>query len=695
MRKHWKWVCLMIFGLSVLQHSVTAGEDGTVSNPLFAEFNQMMELSRLNKEHIANATTTIIEQSKKSLETIYAIKKENRTFDNTLLALDNIQNDFGKVTYLVYLMNNVQPDADIRDQARASFGDLDKFSTDMGLDEQLYKAMKEYSETAEAKKLTGYKKRFLDETLRDFERNGFALSKEKRDELKTIQNKLSDLSIAFSKNIADYKDFLIVSEKEMDGLPEDYKKPRKQEDGTYKIDLSYPSYSGFMKSSNSESARKALYTKYMNRASDKNLDVLKEMLVYRQKLASLLGYKTFAQYQTETRMAKNPKNVWDFENRLIDKIKVKAKKDYDELLDVKRKQLNDQTISVVQPWESSYYNNILLKEKYQLDQEKLKEYFEINNVMSGLFQIAQTLFDVTFDEIKNPSVWHQDVRAFEVKQNGKIIGRFYFDLFPRDNKFTHAACFAMVKGKTTANGYQIPSATLVCNFPKPTADQPALMYHALGSASVTTFFHEFGHVLHNMLTQSDLYSYAGTAVARDFVEAPSQIFENWAWNYDALKMFARHYKTNEILPKDLFDRMVASKNVGSGIGTAYQVFYGVLDMTLHDQYDPNGKETTTEVVKRLQEKILLYPYLEGTAFQAGFGHLTGYAAGYYGYLWAEVYAQDMFSVFAKNGIMDKKTGKRYRDIILAKGGTEDPLELVKQFIGREPNEDAFLKSLGL
>ncbi|NUM80298.1 hypothetical protein HUU42_05775, partial [bacterium] len=375
MKKHWRSFFLTVLGTLILQHPAAAGDEGNVSNPLFAEFNQMMELSRLNKEHIANATATIIEQSKKSLETIYAVKKENRTFDNTMLAMDNVQNDFGKVVYLVYLMNNVQPDADIRDQARASFAELDKFSTDMGLDEQLYKAVKEYSETNDAKKLTGYKKRFLDETLRDFERNGFALSKEKRDELKTIQNKLSDLSIAFSKNIADHKDFLVVTEKEMEGLTEDYKKPRKQEDGTYKIDLSYPSYSGFMKSSNSESARKTLYTKYMNRASDKNLDVLKEILIYRQKLASLLGYKTFAQYQTETRMAKNPKNVWDFENRLIDKIKVKAKKDYDELLDVKRKQLNDPSINVVQPWESSYYNNILLKEKYQLDQEKVKEYF--------------------------------------------------------------------------------------------------------------------------------------------------------------------------------------------------------------------------------------------------------------------------------------------------------------------------------
>ncbi|MBL7960562.1 Zn-dependent oligopeptidase, partial [bacterium] len=456
-------------------------------------------------------------------------------------------------------------------------------------------------------------------------------------------DKLSELGIAFSKNISSSNDFLIVEEKDMDGCPDDYKKARKQEDGKYKIDMSYPSYSGFMKSSTSESARKALYMKYNNRAVDKNLDVLNEMLTYRQKMASLLGYKTFAQYQVEERMAKKPSNVWDFEKKTLAKVKAKAQKDYQELLATKRNYLKDNTVQVVNTWESSFYNNILLKEKYQLDQELVKEYFELNHVMDGLFKISQHLFNVKFVEIKDASVWQPDVRAFEVRQDEKVIGRFFLDLHPRANKYNHAACFTMIRGKMTSNGYQIPTATLVCNFPQATADQPGLMYHSLGSASVETFFHEFGHVLHNMLTTSELYTYAGTGVARDFVEAPSQIFENWAWNYDAVKMFAKHYKTGEVLPKDLFDKMVAAKNVGSGIGAAYQIYYGMLDMTLHDGFDPSGKETTTDIVKRLQNEITPFQFVEGTHFHAAFGHLNGYAAGYYGYLWAEVYATDMFS----------------------------------------------------
>jgi thimet oligopeptidase len=249
----------------------------------------------------------------------------------------------------------------------------------------------------------------------------------------------------------------------------------------------------------------------------------------------------------------------------------------------------------------------------------------------------------------------------------------------------------MIKGKETINGYQMPVASLVCNFPMPTENQPSLLPHS----DVVTFFHEFGHVLHNVLTRAELASFSGTSVARDFVEAPSQIFENWVWNYESLKLFAKHYKTGEVLPKELYDKMYSAKNAGSGLATLQQIFYGLIDMTLHDKYDPNSNISTTEVVKKLQNEVTLYPYLEGTNMQSAFGHLMGYAAGYYGYLWANVYAHDMFSVFEKNGIMDKETGRQYRDIILARGGTEDEIKLVKEFLKREPNQEAFLKSLGL
>ncbi len=678
-------VAMTLFMIS-LGFAQTDGGD-----PLPGKFNQPIQFSNLTPEYVQQATDLAIARAKELLEKLYAIPKEQRTFDNTMLALDDIYNNAGNVANSIYLMSNVHPDDAIRDQAAESNSVFDKFFNGVQLDENLYRAVKDYSESTEAKTLTGYKAKFVNETVRDFERNGFALSKEGRDKLKDINDKISDLSIMFQQNIARVDDYLIVDDAQIDGLQEDYKNARRTEDGKYKIDLSYPSYRPFMKYSNSEETRKELYSMYNNRASKSNLEVLIKVLMLKKEMAELLGFKTYAEYRVGDRMAKLPQNVWDFENNLVDKLKEKAQMDYNELLMVKRAKLGEESIDVIQPWEASYYSNILLQEKYDLDQNLVKEYFPTDDVFDGLFQIAQHLFGVQFKEVKDPSVWYKDVRMFNVEKDGKVIARFYTDLYPRANKFSHAACFPMIKGKGTSQGYQMPVATLVCNFPAPTEDTPSLLTHS----DVETFFHEFGHVLHNMLTTAELSTQSGTSVSRDFVEAPSQIFENWTWNYDALKLFAKNYKTGEVLPESLFNKMVAAKNVGSGLSNTQQVFYGMIDFTLHDKYDPTSATTTTEVVAELQNKITLYPYLDGTHMQAAFGHLMGYAAGYYGYLWSLVYAQDMFSVFEKNGIMDVKTGLRYRDIILANGGSRDELEMVIEFLGREPNQNAYFKSIGL
>jgi thimet oligopeptidase len=372
-------------------------------------------------------------------------------------------------------------------------------------------------------------------------------------------------------------------------------------------------------------------------------------------------------------------------------LKQKARQEYNEQLTAKRQHLNDDSITEIHSWQKSFYKNWVERENYSVDQSIVKTYFPLESVLAGLFQITQNLFGVEYVHVDNASVWHPDVKMYEVHDNGKRIGIFYLDLHPRPNKYTHAACFGIISGKAWPQGYQIPVASLVCNFPEPTESKPALMSHD----QVETFFHEFGHVLHNMLTTTELSGFSGTSVARDFVEAPSQIFENWVWNYESLKLFAKHYKTGEVLPRELYNNMLRAKNVNSGNNTLQQIFYGLIDMTLHDGFDPEGDLTTTDVVKKLQKEVTLYKFINGTNFQAAFGHLTGYAAGYYGYLWSQIYAQDMFSVFEKNGIMDPATGKRYRDIILAKGGSVDALELVKEFLQREPNQDAFLRSLGL
>ncbi|KAA9325494.1 M3 family metallopeptidase [Adhaeribacter soli] len=676
----------------VISLSATAKEKPKKSgNPLLYGFNQVVDYKNATKTDVKTAAEAVIAETKTSLAKIYKVKPKKRTFENTMLPLDNLYDRCGQVLGAIEILANASPDSAIRNQTQKSMAQISKFGNELSLDEKLYQAVKDYSKTKEAQALTGSRKKYLSETISNFERNGFALSPEKRKELQKINDRISDLSLAFNTNIAEYKDHLLVSEAAMKGVPEDFKKSLKKESDKYIIDLNGPAYSTFMKYAESDEARKQLFVKFYNRAADKNLDVLKALLAERQKMAQLLGFKTYAAYATSNRMAKNPETVWDFETKLVSKVKQKTEQDVAELLAVKRAYLKNPNVQELNSWEASFYNNILMKDKYQLDAEKLKEYFELNNIIDGLFQTTQHLFGLKFNEVKDPSVWHQDARMFEVNRDGKLIGRFYMDLHPREDKFTHAACFPVVSGKSTPQGYQIPTAVLLCNFNAPTPGKPALMSHN----QVEVFFHEFGHVMHIMLTQAELSSQSANGIKLDFIEAPSQIMENWAWNYDALKLFARHYKTGEVLPKELHNKMLASRNVGSGIAASAQIFYGTLDMTLHDKFDPNGTETTTDAVKRVQNKIMPYPFLDGTNMHAAFGHLNGYGASYYGYLWSKVYAADMFSVFEKNGVMDQKTGFRFRDLILSKGSTEEEFELVKQFLNREPNQEAFFRSLGL
>ncbi len=658
-------------------------------NPIYNAFNEPINFGAITADYIVEAAASVQSETDASMDEIIQLELDQRTFENTFLAIDDLSANLSDVYSVIYLLSSTHADSLIRSTALEARVTLGQYWNKISLNEDVYKAAKSYAESEDAKSLNGYKAKFVKETIEGYERNGFALSAEKRSELKEINDEISSFSNKFSENISTYKDFLIVSEEDMDGLPEDFKKTRLEEDGTYKIDMSYPSVGPFFRLSNSEEARKNLKMKFSNRAFPDNIEVLQNLLKKRLEMAQLLGHDSYAAYRIQDRMAKTPENVWKFESSLKQALKEKSTKDYNELLELKKSK--EAGATAINAWETSYYSNILKKEKYQLDGEEVKQYFALDDVLAGLFSITQTLFEFEYREVKDPSVWNNEVRMFEVYQDNKLKGRFYLDLFPRDNKYGHAACFPLRNGKMTDEGYKIPTASLVCNFPKPTEEKPSLMTHS----QVNTLFHEFGHVLHHMSTTADLESQSGTNVSRDFVEAPSQIFENWTWNYDALKLFAKHYETREVLPKELFNKMLAAKNVGSGMAASGQVFLGTFDMTLHDKYDPNGDISTTDVLKKVQSDISLVKYVENTHFHTAFGHLTGYAASYYGYLWSKVYAQDMFSVFEDNGVLDTATGIRYRDIILSSGSSRDELGLVKEFLGRDPNNEAFLKELGL
>jgi thimet oligopeptidase len=634
----------------------------------------------------------VVENARKKLAKIYEIPANQRTFDNTVKAYDDLLNELSNTGSISFLLFCTSTDEALRNTCNEAAQEIDKFTTQLALDEKLFLAMQAYAETPEARALLGYRQKMLAELLQDFRQNGLALPEDQRKVLQALQNQLIAKTSEFQKNISEANDFLLVSEEEITGLPEDYKNSHRQAEGNYKISLNYPSYIPFMQYAVSDKARKTLLIKYLNKAADKNLQVLQEVLVLRKRIATLLNFPSFAAYRHSTLMVKKPETVWNFELDLAKKVKIKAALDYQELLECKQNSTQNQAEKVLHTWETSYYRTILMREKYEVDNLKVKEYFETNQVLGGLLTIAEKLFGIKFEEKKDANVWHEEVRYLEVTENKKLVGRVYLDLFPRPNKYSHAACFPLISGKKMEDGtYQTPTLALVCNFPAAHAERPSLLTHN----EVETFFHEFGHGLHVLLTESPVCMYAGTSTKRDFVEVPSQWFEAWAWNYESLSFFAKHYQTGEILPKSLFDKMQAAKNLGSGLFAQSQLLYALYDLTLHDHYEPEGTATTTDVLRELQANHTQFPYIEGTHFQAAFGHLTGYAASYYGYMWAKVYAEDCISLFEEKGMFDTETGRRFRHEVLAKGGTTEELLQVVAFLGREPNSEAFLKSLGL
>ena len=659
------------------------------TNPFYSGPNRIIPFAELSVGDITAATDRALDDAEQLLTSIVRAEPEGRTFANTMLKLDDLTAVISRVWNPAYLMGAVHVNENIRSEADSSHVRFSKFVNEMSANEDLYNAVLTYSETEEAENLEGEKRKYLEETLLGFRRSGFDLGQKKREEVKRINNKLSEIGLKFNRNIAQYQDTLFATTAEVAGLPQSYVESRMLPDGKCAIDMSYPSYFSFMDFSESDDARRRLSYKFLNRAREENLTVLDDMIRKRRELVDVLGYETFADYQTEVRMAKDAESVWQFENNLNSSLRQKANRDYVEMVVLKSETIGRQATQI-QPWEKYYYDKKLLRVKYQVDAEKVKEYFPMESVVSGLFDLYQELFGLEFREVENPSVWHEDVTMYELYDNasGNLIGHFYLDLFPRANKYQHAAQFDVRSAKMYPAGRQTPVAVLVCNFPKPTADEPSLLPHD----DVETFFHEFGHLLHALLNRGEL---EGLSVPRDFVEAPSQMLENWVWQKASLKRFARHYRTGETIPDDLVERMIAAKNLNSGVNALQQVYYAILDLTLHDGYSPDDDRSTTDIVRDLQNEITLYPYQDDTHFQAAFGHLYGYAAAYYGYMWSKVYAQDMFSVFEENGILDEETGMRYRKIILEKGGTEDPLELVKAFLGRELNNEAFMRSLGL
>jgi len=661
-------------------------------NPLIYSKNKNIDFAVINEDDIENATEYVLREADLILSEIITVPTAERTFANTLLRLDDLYNIVSKVSSPLELLASVHPNRKIRDISDESILIIQRYFVELSANEALYEVVYEFSTSKQAHELPLNQQRFLESELRDFQHSGLGLSEYDREKLKRIQNRISELSLQFENNISSYSDTLFIPHNMIAGLPDDYKENHLQADGKYAIDLSYPSFYPFMIYAESDSLRKLLRYMFLNKGMPQNVSILSEILANRKSLAELLNYPSFSALIIDQGMAKSTEAVWGFEKDLIEKIQPKANWDTKQLLQLKYDTIegNDKTIT---DWQKDYYENQLLLKKHRVDSEEVKQYFQVDNVIEGLFAISSLLFDIKFREIENPSVWHSGVRMFEMKEksDNALVGYFYLDLYPREDKYQHAAAFSIVSGKKINSDYQHPIACLVCNFPPPGKNTPALLQHE----DVETFFHEFGHLLHDLLTTSELFSQSGTSVAMDFVEAPSQMIENWVWNKESLSLFATHYETNEIIPDSLLNRMMKARNIQSGNNLLQQIFYGMLDLTLHEQFDSSNVKYTTEIMSELQNSITNYDYIEGTHMQASFDHLLDYGASYYGYLWSEVFAADMYSTFEKEGVLNQEVGLRFRKTILEKGGTENPMNLVRAFLRRDPNNEAFLKKQGI
>ncbi len=586
-------------------------------------------------------------------------------------------------------MARVHPDVEVRATAVDWEERVAKWRTDLLFRDELAATVRAFAATAEAEQLQGTRRRYLEHWIRDLRRAGHDLDTVTRGTLREMHTRLVELEVRFSANLDEHEDHIEVTRAELDGLAEDYVRRLSpgDEEGTYRVTMAYPDYQPFMRQATSRDLRRLLQHKFWNRAAALNRPLLEEAIALRRLIASTLGYPSWAAYAMEVKMAGDPGVVAEFYSSIVPGLEAKAAAELEPLLALVAADTEGDTL---RSWDLWYYDNEQRRADYGVDPDEVARYFPLDRVVAGMFEITGDVFGLEFRHLEDAAAWHPEVTLYEIidRGSGEPIAHFYADLFPREGKYGHAAAFSVRYGRRETDGYRTPIAAMVANFTKPTAAAPSLLKHD----EALTLFHEFGHILHFCLTTVDHVRFSGYDTEWDFVEAPSQIMEHWMWQPEVLRRFARHHETGEPIPTDLVDRLVAARDHNIGLFTLRQVFLGRLDIAMHT----DSAERSLADIYREAYRLTQLPFHEGTFFPATFGHLMGgYDAGYYGYLWAKVYGDDMFSVFEEEGILDEGVGRRYRDEILATGGARDAAEHLHAFLGREPSTDAFARNLGL
>jgi len=674
------------------------------TNPLLAEWNtpyQTPPFPEIKHEHFIPAIDAALKEAKDEVDVVID-STDKPTFQNTIVALEVAGENLERIANVLYNLNSAKTDDTIQAIAREVSPKLSEFSNYVSLNEQLFGKVKEVYGQKENLNLTSEDLQLLEKKYIGFVRSGANLEGEDKKRYAEITTELSKLSLQFGENVlaeTNAYQLLITDKNDLAGIPESEceeaaQAAKSKEKEGWLFTLQGPSFVGFMKYADNQKLRETMYRAYTSRGfqqNDKNNeDVIRKTVNLKLEKAKLLGFKNHAEYVLAERMAENPKRVNDFLDQLHAASRPAAQKDYAEVQEFAKSQ---GLTGELQRWDWSYYSEKLKNENYGFDEQQVKPYFQLEKVRDGVFDLATRLYGLTFKENKEIPVYHPEANAYEVyDQDGSFLSVLYLDFFPRESK-NGGAWMNDLRAESNVNGKAIrPIITVVCNFTKPTETKPSL----LTFNEVTTLLHEFGHALHGMLAKTIYPSQSGTNVYRDFVELPSQVMENWATQKEWLDLFAVHYETGEKIPAELVQKLINAENFQAGYASERQLSFGMNDMAWHSITEP----MTGDIVEFEQKAIApteLFNPVAGSCLSTAFSHIFagGYAAGYYGYKWAEVLDADAFSQFKKNGIFDKVTATSFRKNILEKGGTEHPMKLYIAFRGQEPSIEPLLERSGL
>ena len=661
-------------------------------------FNSMLALPdfETDPEVMEQNMEMTIAHANAALDKVASLSVSDVNFQNTIRALDDLSYEADLTASRIYLMKETSQDPAIREKATQLIKRYQDWAVGLDYREDVYRSVKAYADLQAD--LSGEDKKLFEETLRDYKRAGLSLDKKERTEVEKLRKELSALSTDFDSNITQAQATLEFTGDDLKGVPNSFLEGDGVKTGndTYSVKANVTwHFINVMENAQSEATRRRMKEARYSLAGEKNAALLQSILDLRTRIAHLLGYATWADYQTEVKMAGDGDTALNFLKELKEGLQPKFDAELETYRALKVQETGDSNARI-HLWDWRYFSNQLKKKEYNVDAEQLRVYFPYEQSLQGMFRIYENMFGLQFDKMEPPYKWVDDLELYGVvdAETGEPMGMFYLDMFPRDGKFNHFAQFGLIAGKEFGDGlYQRPCVALICNFPSPTEDAPSLLSHN----EVETLFHEFGHALHSILTRAKHSRFSGTSVPRDFVEAPSQMLENWVWDKKQLDGFAADYRdSSKKIPSAILDQLKAARL--ATIGTFYrrQLSFGILDLELHSQSKVDGSLDVIQTSNQILSDVFL-PVPEDTTFATYFGHLTGYDAGYYGYAWADAIAADMATVFEGSELKynDKEAAKRLRESIYAPGGSRNANDLILEFLGRERSLAPFLKSIGI